>query len=335
MTCHTALRAICALALGLLLSAVAQAQLFRTYIAPDGVDGNPCTLAAPCRLLPAALATVIDGGEIWMLGSANYNTAPVNINKSVTILAVPGALGSVVAIGGNAINIATAGVKVSLRNLVIVPFVGGGGTNGIVMTAGIGLTVENCLIANLPGTGIVVVGPTNVLVTDATIRGNTTYGLYAQNGARATVARSTFSNNAQAGVFLRSDNTSTTTADIGDSTMSANGFGVLGQSDIAGAVVKISVNNSRTVQNASAGVQISSVAGGPVTASVSNNIISNNFIGIRTFASGSKVLASGNTVSDNGTGLKNDAAVIESTGDNAVRNNTTQTSGTITPITKL
>ena len=38
-----------------------------------------------------------------MLDSANYNTGPVNVTKSVTILAVPGALGSVVATGGDAI----------------------------------------------------------------------------------------------------------------------------------------------------------------------------------------------------------------------------------------
>jgi hypothetical protein len=61
------------------------------------------------------MAPAADGGEIWMLDSANYNTGPVAITKSVTILAVPGALGSVLATGGNAIDIATAGVKVALR----------------------------------------------------------------------------------------------------------------------------------------------------------------------------------------------------------------------------
>ena len=102
MTRYSVLRGLFALAFGLLLSTAAQAQLFRSYVAPVGNDGNPCTLASPCRLLPAALAAVINGGEIWMLGSANYNTGPGTIYKSVTILAVPGALGSVVAIGGNA-----------------------------------------------------------------------------------------------------------------------------------------------------------------------------------------------------------------------------------------
>jgi hypothetical protein len=82
-----------------LACASAHAQVFRAYLDASGSDANPCTLAQPCRLLPAALAAVASGGEIWLLGSANYNSGPVAIGKSVTILAVPGAVGSVVALG--------------------------------------------------------------------------------------------------------------------------------------------------------------------------------------------------------------------------------------------
>ena len=336
MTRQSVLRSLCALALGLFLSATAHAQLFRTYIAPDGNDGNPCTLAAPCRLLPAALAAVINGGEIWMLGSANYNTGPVNIAKSVTILAVPGALGSVVAIGGNAIDIATANVKVSLRNLVIVPFVGGGSVNGVNMTAGTSLTVENCLIANLSGSGIIANGVMNVLVTDSTLRGNGNNGLSLLNGARATVTRTTASGNANTGIVVLGATASTTTADIADSTMSSNALGVYAYSTNAGAVVKVSVRDSRAVANSLHGVAAVSDAGAPVTVSVSNNIISNNNIGIFASGSGAKVWASGNTVSDNVTGLSNsNSALFESAGDNAVRNNTSGNSGVITPIAKM
>ncbi len=86
------LRSAFAFVVMLLLSATAHAQLFRAYLDPSGSDANPCTLPAPCRLLPAALAAVASGGEIWMLDSANYSAGPVNITKSVTILALPGAL---------------------------------------------------------------------------------------------------------------------------------------------------------------------------------------------------------------------------------------------------
>ena len=101
MTHRTVLRSAFALAATLLLSVTAQAQIFRAYLSSEGLDTNACTLPAPCRLLPAALTAVANGGEIWMLDSANYNTGQVNIAKSVTILAVPGALGSVVeCVGG-------------------------------------------------------------------------------------------------------------------------------------------------------------------------------------------------------------------------------------------
>ena len=68
------LRSALALVFALVLSSAAHAQLFRAYLASDGSDTHPCTLAQPCRLLPAALAAVASGGEIWMLDSANYNT---------------------------------------------------------------------------------------------------------------------------------------------------------------------------------------------------------------------------------------------------------------------
>ncbi len=111
-----------------------QAQLFRAYLSSTGNDANPCTLPQPCRLLQQALLAVANGGEIWMLDSANYNTTTVTIGKSVSILAVPGAVGSVVATGGVAIHITAGGLKIALRNLVVVPLPASGATWGIGMT---------------------------------------------------------------------------------------------------------------------------------------------------------------------------------------------------------
>jgi len=117
------------------IASTAQAGLFRSYVkGENGNDANPCTLQQPCRLLPAALAAVNDGGEIWMLDSANFNVSPVTINKSVKIFAIPGALGSIVGSGGDAIIINTSG-DVTLRNAQILNF--SGGVNGInVVNAG-------------------------------------------------------------------------------------------------------------------------------------------------------------------------------------------------------
>ncbi len=315
-----------------LFAGTAHALLFRAYLAPTGSDGNPCTVAAPCRLLPAALAAVADGGEIWMLDSANYNTATVSITKSVGILAVPGVVGSVVAMGGPAITIGTAGVKVALRNLVIVPLPGGGGTSGVVMTDGAALTIENCLIANLTGNGIDVTGA-SVQVTGTTIRNNGSDGLSLWNGAKGIVAHATITGNSNIGISLQSATATSTTADIADSTIGANGIaGVSAWSNSVSAVVAVSVRDSQIVRNASYGLTAQSNFAGSVTLSASNNIISQNNTGIAASGSGVKVWASANTVSDNTLGFFNFQGVFESAGNNAVRNNVTNKNGTITVV---
>src|SRR3954471_8318293 len=108
-----------------------QAQLFRAYLSIKGLDTNPCTLQAPCRLLPAALSAVASGGEIWMLDSANFNTATGSVAKSVSIQAVPGQVASLVAQGSTAaMNISGSGIKVGLRNLVFVSNATSPGTDG-------------------------------------------------------------------------------------------------------------------------------------------------------------------------------------------------------------
>jgi hypothetical protein len=327
------LRGALALAAMLSLSA-AHAQIFRAYLASTGLDSNPCTLAAPCRLLPAALAAVADGGEIWILDSANYNVATVNLGKSATILAVPEALGSVVATGGSAISIATAGVKVTLRNLVIVPLPGAGGTRGIEMTAGAALTVEGCLIASLAGEGIRVSTPASVRVTDSTIRGNLE-GIALLDGASGTVTRTTVSAHSGVGIEVRGAlGGTTTTADIADSTLVENVVGATAISDAGTAVVKVSVRGSRVARNFM-GLTINSTAGAAILLSASNNIVSNNTVyGISAFNAGSRVWASGNTVSDNGSyGLNNSGGLFETAGNNAVRNNAPgETGGVISAI---
>lgn len=323
MTRCTYVRSAAALAAALLVSATANAQLFRSYLASDGADANPCTLVAPCRLLPRALSVVANGGEIWMLDSANYNATQVEVTKSVTILAIPGALGSVVASGGNAINIATPGIKVALRNLVIVPLPGAGGTNGVNMADGAALTIENCLIANLPGSGVLV-SAGGVRLTDSTIRDNGVHGISIRNGARATITRAAVSANGDSGIHVYGALAGTvTTADVAESSLDVNtANGLVALSANATAAVKVSVRNSRSVQSAGSGAVSQSDAGGAVTLSISNSTIANNGVGILAQSSGSKVWASGNTVSDNtGVGLMNSLGIFETAGNNAVRNN--------------
>jgi hypothetical protein len=328
----TALRSALALVATLLLSISANAQQFRSYLAVDGNDANPCTLAAPCRLLPAALAAVADGGEIWMLDSANYNSATVNVTKSVTILAIPGALGSVVAINGPAIRVATAGVKLALRNLVIVPLPNAGAVHGINMTAGAALTVDNCLIANMPTNGITVSTAAAVRITDTTIRDNLLHGVVLQNGAHATITRATISGNANVGVFAYMTAAGPATlVDIADSTLSGNNAGFTAFTDVVANEIYASISGSRIFQNAANGVSANGGPLGTVFVSATNNTISHNaVVGVVAYNAGGKVWVSGNTVNQNEKGIWAAVGVIESAGNNTVRDNTVDTDGTIT-----
>jgi hypothetical protein len=286
----------------------AHALVFRAYVSSQGNDANPCTLAAPCRLLPAALAMVADGGEIWMLDSANYNTGTVNISKSVTILAVPGAVGSVLSngLGVDAIDVSGSGINVALRHLAIVPFPGGSG-HGVALLNGASLTIDDCLISNVAGAGVLVNAAANVRITGSTIQ-----------------------NNAVAGIWVNGALNSTATIDVAESTVAANDKGVFIDSGSSTTVLRGSIRNSRITQNAHPGVLVLSEQGATVTFTVSGNIISDNGgTGLDCQGSGAKVFAAGNTVNGNTLGFDNACSFFNTDGRNAVLYNVSDSLGTI------
>jgi len=311
MTHHTALRSGLALVLTLLLSPVAHAQLFRAYLASDGLDSNPCTLPAPCRLLPAALAAVADGGEIWMLDSANFNTSQVNVGKSVAILAIPGAVGSVVATaGGDAININAAGVRVALRNLVVVPVTGGGGVNGIVMNAGATLSVENSTIYNFSaGHAIRVTAAATVRVVNTLIRDNS-FGIWLQGGATGDISGTQILGHSNFGLRVNGNLPGiVSTAAVSDTILTGNFYGISAYADNTTALSRISVTRS-TMTNNQVGARSDSFAG-TVVVTVGNSMVTGN---VKAF-------------SQVGAG-----ATLESLGNNTVRQNATADEGTVSLV---
>jgi hypothetical protein len=306
MSVRTAFRCTLALFATLLLSVSANAQLFRAYLATTGSDTNDCTRPTPCRLLPAALAAVADGGEIWMLDSANYNAATVTIGKSVSILAVPGAVGSVVATGGPAISITAGSLKVALRNLVIVPLAGGGGTYGVYMTGASTLFIENSLIANLPSIAVYIVGTGKVTITNSIIRNNGNFAVQLQDGASGEVSGTQMLAN-YGGVRAYSDTATTTMASVNDSVISGGFFGV--STYAAGGNAKVFVTRS-TIESTTYALESSASDVGSSLVTVSGSTITNN-----TFA----------------WYQANIGSVIESAGNNHIRGNT-NSGGTLTPV---
>ena len=253
----------------------ANALVFRAYLSSTGNDANPCTLPAPCRLLPAALTAVQSGGEIWMLDSANYNTSTVTIAKSVTILAVPGALGSVVATGGPAISIASGGLVVALRNLVIVPLPSAGGTDGVSMSGASTLTMEDSLIANLPSTGVMVVGTGNATIVNSIIRNNGFAGVRAQDGAQAVIAASFVIGNGY-GVLAYSQGSTTTKATVSDTTFSGNSIALEAQGDTAGSDAQLLATRCTVTGNGDAVISNTFNASASSLVTLSANMITNN-----------------------------------------------------------
>jgi hypothetical protein len=279
---------------------------FRTYLSADGLDTNPCSLPAPCRLLPAAIAAVTDGGEVWMLDSANYNTATVSIAKSVTILAVPGALGSVVAIGGQAILINSGSAKVALRNLVIVPFPGGGGTNGVEVTSAAKVTIEDCLIAGHGASGITITAAGAVRLTRSIVRDNTWKGMELYQGV-AEISDSQLLGNGQEGLLVFT-NVTTGVATVTNSVISGNnayGISVIGA---GGTTTKVSVTASTVADNFNGGISSINLSGSSVVVTVGYSYILRN---------GGNGFTQGNT------------SVFESMGNNVVRQNGSLSSGTL------
>ena len=71
----------------------------RTFVAANGSDAHPCSLAQPCRSFAAAIANTDPNGEIIVFDSAGYGV--VAITKSVTIAAPPGVYAGITVFSGD------------------------------------------------------------------------------------------------------------------------------------------------------------------------------------------------------------------------------------------
>lgn len=282
------------------LALPADAQLFRAYLSSAGSDANPCTLQAPCRLLPAALNAVADGGEIWMLNSANYNSDIVFITKSVSILAEPGAIGSVVAVNGGAISITGAGVRVALTNLLVVALNETAGS-GVVMSLATGgsLVIDKVTFSRLPADGVVVLGAVAVRISNSSFIDIGQDGVSLTANASGDISNVKMSRMGRSGVVVDSGS-GITKATVTDTTISGTaGCGVFSYSPGAQAQafltrVTITASNCAAAAQGGVGALVSLsdstiqgnttgllfTAGTPTIASFGNNAIANNVTNI-------------------------------------------------------
>ncbi len=279
------------------LAFAAHAQAFRTYLSSAGNDANPCSVSLPCRLLPAALNAVANGGEIWMLDSANYNAGTVNVQKSVTIMAIPGQVGSIVSVGGQAaLTINGNALKVTLRNLTIADNASNHGTLGVTVGAGATVVVESVVFENIVQTALSVNGTNSTLhVRDSIVRNGQNFGIVASEGAKLTVERTSVVNNGQVGIVTDTNGGSTTTTHVTDSSIVGNGTGISSTTNdpTDSAVSRVYFVRSTLARNA-LGINTSSGNGGTAQLTLTGSSVGSNGFGWLVVGAGATLYSTGN-----------------------------------------
>jgi hypothetical protein len=295
----------------LALCSTTQAAVARTYVSVTGADSNPCTYASPCRLFQHAHDVVADGGEVIALTSGAYGT--LTITKNVTISGVGVSAVASPNSTEDAITIATAGITVVLRSISIRAFGAGTGGHGINVTAIGNLHVEDCVISGFTGSGINVnlsATGSHIFIKDTITRNNGFDGIVITTSTgtvRASIDNCRLERNINDGFFA--DHNSRVT--INRSVAAGNGgYGFYASSS---ATIELSCEECVSSNNGLNGFAANGFSGGVATIRVSHSVASNN---------------STNGFLQLGTG------VFNTLGNNLVRGNTsTDTSGTITPIT--
>ena len=292
----------------------AAAQATRTWVSGVGDDANPCSRTAPCRTFAGAISKTAAGGEINCIDPGAFGS--VTIVKAMAIICDQVQAG-VLSSGTNGI-VVNAGVNdvIVLSGLDIEGF--GTGLNGIRFLAGGGLQVRN-----------------------TTIRGYRTATSYGINFAPTSPAAT-----------LTLDNVTILNSGVG------NGSGGIMIQPAANVAATFSLNNVRVTDNGGVGlrVDLTGIAGASVNGVVSNSVFlddtngvfvkvptgstakvvvkdsiisANSGSGVVSQDVGSTVHVTGNTITQNGFGVRSlSGGALISYGNNVLAGNTTD--GTFT-----
>jgi hypothetical protein len=290
---------LAAVTLGLLGLSEVHAQLDRTWVSPSGNDTNNCSINKPCRTFAGAIQKTNAGGEIVVQESGGFG--PVTINKSITIDGGGKYAGIQTPSGGDAITVqAGSSDVVVLRGLTINGL--GTGAIGVDTTSSLSsLQVDSCVIKDFTTKGIYATS-TTVLIYDTLITECGLRGIDIESSSKAVVEHSRLENNGT-GLYLLlgSQVTVRETVAAGNANY---GFQVdWGDLNIQGCVAS---NNGTGIY-----ATVVPSPNGPSTVTVSNSTVTNN---------------------QNYGFQQSSTAVFYSRGNNTVRGNGTDTSGTITQL---
>ena len=290
----------------------AQAQSDRTFVATTGSDSQACGPSdVPCRTFTAALPKTNAGGEVIALDSGVYDSF-ILVSVSVTLTAAPG-VQAALSNDGNSSNRITVNAgsddRVVLRNLFLKSKPGNVSSYGIgVLRVGV-LQIENCDIDGFSaGIGFSLQGSAQVSIKDTIVRNSSTDGIafFTSSGLiKASIDRSHFDNNGSFGAYSGVNVIQRSRVTVRDSVATGNtgaGFNVTGGD--------LNLENCEASNNDD-GVVAGFTSNTTGTATVSNSIVTNN---------------SHFGFSQAGT------STFNSLGNNTVRRNGTNTSGTINVV---
>jgi hypothetical protein len=288
----------------------ASAQPKQVFVAAQGLDGNPCTVAQPCRTFQHAHDTVAAGGEIDVLNAADYG--PITITKALSIINGGVGAATIFASSGYAINIqAGQSDAVFIKGLTLDG--AGTGSVGIFLGSGGTLTVTNCLARNFTVDGIRLqpssANKFSIIDTISSDNGNSGIGVYP--GLRVGIGGM-----------------------IKGAQLTNNNSGIRVQGN--GGLVVVTVVDTVAANNTALGFQVISAPPGAILAlrnvTASNVSIFGTTVGIQADNQGLVVLGH-SLVIGNGTGvLVNSGGFVETYGDNDINRNGTIVSGSMTPI---
>jgi hypothetical protein len=264
----------------------------RVFVSVFGSDGGDCSNRNTPCRTFSAAITQVDAGGEVIVIDTG-SYGGATITKSVKINVPVG----VVAFTASPLTIA-AGMSdvVVLRGLTIKALTPGTDVGILVGTAA-AVHVENCLVDGWDiGIRVNGAGPPEVSVTDTIVRNVASDGLFVSGAARGSVDSSRFRNSGGCGLLISDGNVSVSRS---VATGSLNGFCAV---------------NAEAILN------------------LDGSVAANNDAGGFRVASGATLRAARSMATGNGTGFLNSGATFESLGDNLVRGNTTNVSGTITVV---
>jgi hypothetical protein len=278
-----------------------------TYLASYG-SGATCTRSAPCSDFTLANNATDAGGEIVCLDAGPY-TLDIEIGKSLTINC-PGGIGNVIGFGTTGTNSAQV---VRIYGMTFVP--AASNYDGIQIYGG-DVLFEDCRIENFPNVPGLLIQASSYAST-------------------VTIKNSTIWNNVKGNISIQAQ-TATMSVVLDHTTVAVGLYGVRADGSTGSSQIDVEVRDSFVGHHTNNGVLAVSNAGqAPIHFKVTRSTLADNGV-YGAVATGAQafMIVDGSSLTKNGTGLAQlSGSTVATYGNNGINFNTTQTSGTITPIT--